>query len=206
MLDVIKLHLAPQTWLETWCPTSLILIVAQTSADRLATTETSKALHTCKICAWSSSGGMSLVFKSNCPKLGFTTFGHIFFIKWSVSLHSQLQDNKTTSIPPHLSLHPISRYLSPREQDKSASLSVLLDYDNWSVAGFVVLRTAISLSGQHNRTHKLSRATAAGLFRVHGLTLLVKAVLNYNCKSIVCLPAGASAFLPPTDQRVFIRG
>lgn len=169
MLDVIKLHLAPQTWLETWCPTSLILIVAQTSADRLATTETSKALHTCKICAWSSSGGMSLVFKSNCPKLGFTTFGHIFFIKWSVSLHSQLQDNKTTSIPPHLSLHPISRYLSPREQDKSASLSVLLDYDNWSVAGFVVLRTAISLSGQHNRTHKLSHATAAGLFRVHGL-------------------------------------
>lgn len=145
-------------------------------------------------------------FKSNCPELGFTTFGHIFFIKWSVSLHSQLQDNKTTSIPPHLSLHPISRYLSSTEQDKSASLSVLLDHDNWSVAGFVVLRTAISLSGQHNRTHKLSHATAAGLFQVHGLTLLVKAVLNYNCKSIVCLPAGASAFLPPTDQRVFIRG
>lgn len=104
----------------------------------------------------------------------YDIFGHIFFIKWPVSLHSQLQDNKTTSIPPHLSLHPISRYLSPMEQDKSASLSVLLDYDNWSVAGFVVLRTAISLSGQHNRTHKLPHATAAGLFRVHGLTLLVE--------------------------------
>lgn len=104
----------------------------------------------------------------------YDTFGHIIFINWSVSLHSQLQDNKTTSIPPHLSLHPISRYLSPMEQDKSASLSVLLYYDNWSVAGFVVLRTAISLSDQHNRTHKLPHATAAGLFRVHGLTLLVE--------------------------------
>lgn len=145
----------------------------------------------------------------------YDTFGHIFIINWSVSLHSQLQDNKTTSIPPHLSLHPISRYLSPMEQDKSASLSVLLYYDNWSVAGFVVLRTAISLSGQHNRTHKLPHATAAGLFRVHGNCWLSRAQLQQQidrlsprgCFSIsathrsVCLYPGLEQLLSITWQK-----